>query len=887
MQQKNLLVFIVLCIAILVGWGMLQERIWPRKQKDDKIAHKDKDGQRVAPPVSVEDLRPQAPRLLAAAVFHGRDPINPLLLAGQLAADKTVARVAEERKAAARQFARDLPRAAPQLAALLANPGPNGGALVLARLTLGDRFKLPSETASEVDLSGPDFFLEVKLTTRGAGVRRLTLPKFDAATELGRPAFEIVNGQRVPVKLDLIPDDPIRPSFLMFHYPNPGANPDDPDPAERRRARPSPELGDAVWKLESERTNDRKEREVVFTYDVRDRGFEGIKIRKIYTLGPTDYHIGVSVEIEDKRAAPRGEKLLPFRYQLTGAHGIPIEGEWYASVFRQPMLGLLTREGHPFRDQDQTQHSIAFQEGGARVPPPNTTGTIQWAGVANQYFTSLIVVADPQAPPGDGGVKPDEVVSYARPTLESTEVVGKLEAVQLMKEGGFLTLSAPAPDRPGVLRVRQYRLLEEAARNIRERGIEKGAQVVVNFYESGREGLVATGVRLGTVPRPHLEDITVRVVSHELFTDQRPSRNVVHKYLFYNGPVKVSLLGQFRGDKAVNPKAMTLYEGPLNLRLLTDYHSPGWLGSFANKIFWTDLIIFFTRVMHWLLDKLHFVLGNYGLSIIVLTLIVRGLMFPISRRQAILSIKMQELAPEVKKVQEKYKSDPQARNRAVMELYRKHNVNPLGGCLTLLLQLPVFMGLYYALQESIHFRLAGFLWIQNLAAPDMLIWWTENIPIISNPDHMGEIGYLGPFFNLLPVFAVVLMLVQQKLMTPPPADEQQATQQKVFKYMMILMGFLFYKLPAGLCLYFIVSSLWGLAERRLLPKRPVPGLAGGPGRPGRDGGGGGGGKGPTRGGGGGGGRSKGRPSRKDKEPEGAIQKVRNWWQEVLKQAKKK
>src|SRR6516165_1450798 len=105
------------------------------------------------------------------------------------------------------------------------------------------------------------------------------------------------------------------------------------------------------------------------------------------------------------------------------------------------------------------------------------------------------------------------------------------------------------------------------------------------------------------------------------------------------------------------------------------------------------------------------------------------------RRQATLSIKMQELSPEVKKVQEKYKSDPQARNRAVMELYRKHGVNPLGGCLTLLLQLPVFMGLYYALQESIHFRLAGFLWMDNLAAPDMLLWWGESIPIISDPDN--------------------------------------------------------------------------------------------------------------------------------------------------------
>jgi YidC/Oxa1 family membrane protein insertase len=261
-------------------------------------------------------------------------------------------------------------------------------------------------------------------------------------------------------------------------------------------------------------------------------------------------------------------------------------------------------------------------------------------------------------------------------------------------------------------------------------------------------------------------------------------------------------------------------------------------------------------------------------------------MFPISRRQAMLSIRMQELAPEIRKVQEKYKTDPPGRNRAVMELYRKHGVNPLGGCLTLLMQLPIFMGLYYCLQESVHFRLAGFLWIDNLAAPDMMIWWSESIPLISDPDSMGmgflcfptNPFYLGPYFNLLPIVAVSLMLVQQKMLTPPPADEQQAFQQKLMKWMMVFFGIMFYKVAAGLCIYFIVSSLWGVAERKLLPKKPMPGGAPPPG-------GGGGGGGPGRGPGPSG-KGKGR-GKKEKQPEGKMSKVRNWWQDVLKQAKKK
>jgi YidC/Oxa1 family membrane protein insertase len=199
-------------------------------------------------------------------------------------------------------------------------------------------------------------------------------------------------------------------------------------------------------------------------------------------------------------------------------------------------------------------------------------------------------------------------------------------------------------------------------------------------------------------------------------------------------------------------------------------------------------------------------------------------MFPLSRKQTLTSLRMQELAPELKKLQEKYKDDRQALGMAQMELYRKHGVNPFGTCWFLLLQMPIFMGLYFALQESIHFRLAPFwpTWIKNLAAPDMLFEWGAGIPVISDPTyHSGFLSflYLGPYFNLLPVIAVALMIVQQKWTMPPPADEQQAMQQKMMKYMMIFFGLMFYKVASGLCIYFIASSLWGFAERKLLPKR--------------------------------------------------------------------
>jgi YidC/Oxa1 family membrane protein insertase len=287
--------------------------------------------------------------------------------------------------------------------------------------------------------------------------------------------------------------------------------------------------------------------------------------------------------------------------------------------------------------------------------------------------------------------------------------------------------------------------------------------------------------------------------------------------------------------------------------------------------------------MHWLLDKLHLVVRYYGLAIILLTVLVRGAMFPISRRAALLSQRMQALAPEIKKVQEKYKDNPQAKTAAIMELYRKNGVNPFGSCLPMLMQLPIFLGLYYCLQESIHFRLAGFLWMDNLAAPDMLVYWSSRIPIISDPDNMSgsffSFLYLGPYFNILPVIAVALMLVQQKLMTPPPADEQQEMQQKMMKYMFIVIGVMFYKVAAGLSLYFIVSSLWGVAERKMLPKKSASSVgstmntqasAASPGA-----------------GGGKTGRLKGKPDKTAKKPPAALQKMKDWWTELLKQAEKK
>lgn len=226
-----------------------------------------------------------------------------------------------------------------------------------------------------------------------------------------------------------------------------------------------------------------------------------------------------------------------------------------------------------------------------------------------------------------------------------------------------------------------------------------------------------------------------------------------------------------------------------------------------------------------ILHGFYAVVGNYGLAVIMLTILVRGCMFPLSLKQAMGAQKMQMLQPEIKKIQEKHKNNNEARTKAQQELFREHNYNPLAGCLPIFIQMPVFIGLYRSLMVAIELRDAPLIsnsirWCSNLAAPDMLIDWRAYMPAFINSG-VGIFG-LGPYFNILPILTIFLFLWQQKKFMPPPADEQAAMQQKIMQYMMIFMGLMFFKVASGLCIYFIASSLWGLGERRFLPKTTPP-----------------------------------------------------------------
>ncbi|MEM6470265.1 MAG: YidC/Oxa1 family insertase periplasmic-domain containing protein [Planctomycetota bacterium] len=259
---------------------------------------------------------------------------------------------------------------------------------------------------------------------------------------------------------------------------------------------------------------------------------------------------------------------------------------------------------------------------------------------------------------------------------------------------------------------------------------------------------------------------------------------------------------------------LRIYAGPKDPEVLENY-------AISDFVYYGWFAIF-SKPLSILLHFLQSLVGNYGVAIILLTMIVRFAMFPISRNAAVNAQKMQELAPEMKKIAEKYKDDMEGRLKAQQALQKRVGFNPLAGCLPMFLQLPIFMGLYRALSVDIELRQKPFWsttgWASNLAAPDQFYFWADWMP-----DYFAGrgTGWLGPYFNLLPIVVVILFITQQKLFMPPATDDQTRMTQKVMTFMTLFMGLFFFRVPAGLCIYFVASSLWGIGER-LIVKRTLP-----------------------------------------------------------------
>jgi YidC/Oxa1 family membrane protein insertase len=210
------------------------------------------------------------------------------------------------------------------------------------------------------------------------------------------------------------------------------------------------------------------------------------------------------------------------------------------------------------------------------------------------------------------------------------------------------------------------------------------------------------------------------------------------------------------------------------LELSVDY---GWLWWIAQPLFW-------------LLTKIHSLVGNWGVSIILLTVLIKGAFFQLSAKSYKSMANMRRVQPKMADIREQFADDKQKQSQAMMELYRKEKINPMGGCLPILVQMPVFIGLYWMLMESVELRHAPFiLWIEDLSVMD-------------------------PYF-VLPLMMGASMFFMQKL-NPPPPDPMQA---KIMQWMPVMFTFFFLWFPAGLVLYWVVNNLLSMAQQFVITRQ--------------------------------------------------------------------
>ncbi len=226
--------------------------------------------------------------------------------------------------------------------------------------------------------------------------------------------------------------------------------------------------------------------------------------------------------------------------------------------------------------------------------------------------------------------------------------------------------------------------------------------------------------------------------------------------------------------------------------------------TYGQLFKWPAMFAWFMKpiewFMVWLLNFLGTWITNKGIVIILIALIVKLLLSPLSIQAAVSVKKQQLLQPKLKNIQEKYKDNQQVLQQKIMELYKKEKINPLGGCFPLLLQIPVFFALYRVLSHSVELKGATFLWIRDLTQPDTL--FTMNIP------------FLPHNFNLLPLIMTVIQLIQTKLQTAKnPAMQGQALNMYLLPLVFL---FLFWNMPSGLVLYWTIQNIYTIIEQEII-----------------------------------------------------------------------
>lgn len=221
----------------------------------------------------------------------------------------------------------------------------------------------------------------------------------------------------------------------------------------------------------------------------------------------------------------------------------------------------------------------------------------------------------------------------------------------------------------------------------------------------------------------------------------------------------------------------------------------------------------FAKFLFLLMNLFHSITGSWAFSIVLLTVSLRLMLYPLNAWSTKSMLKMQQIAPEVTAIQEKHKKDPKAAQLEVVNLYRERGINPASGCLPLLIQMPFLIGMFDLLKSSFALRGASFIpgWINDLTAPDVLFSWST------------PVFFFGTEFHLLPILLGGVMFIQQRYMSSAPANlnemtDQQRQQRAMGTIMTVVFAVMFYNFPSGLNIYWLSSMLLGMLQQWYMAK---------------------------------------------------------------------
>ncbi len=256
--------------------------------------------------------------------------------------------------------------------------------------------------------------------------------------------------------------------------------------------------------------------------------------------------------------------------------------------------------------------------------------------------------------------------------------------------------------------------------------------------------------------------------------------------VFRENPQEVMFLKEKKAVELVSETEkeaeFTIFIGPQSYKLLAQYD----LEEIINYGFFHGISILLIKFLYLFLSFTK----NWGVSIILLSITIYLCLFPFTAKSTKAMKKIQELQPKIEALKLKYKDNPQKLNKELLELYREYRVNPLGGCLPLFFQLPVFFALYQVLLRFVELKGARFLWIKDLSLPDRAFHLKVNLP------------FFGEYINILPLLIVLLGLLQQNL-----TQTQQSQQKQMGLFFVVFIGIIFYQFPSGLVLYWLTQNI--------------------------------------------------------------------------------